>query len=37
VKINAWLKVAFVTAVVIAVLSRIPQVRKVVFNEGPAA
>jgi hypothetical protein len=36
VKLNVWLKAAITTALVIAVISRIPQVRKIVFNEGPA-
>lgn len=34
-KLNVWLKAAITTALVIAVLTRIPQVRKIVFNEGP--
>lgn len=32
-KLNVWLKAAIVTAVVIAVIVRVPPVRKFVFNE----
>jgi hypothetical protein len=34
VKLNVWLKAAIVTLAIISIASRIPQVRKFVFNEG---
>jgi len=36
-KLNTWLKAAIVTMVVIAVVSRIPQLRRPVFNESVGA